>query len=255
MPAAGVFGWGESYRDWVDYSRLGALVTNPVSLRPRKPAHGPRLATRENAWIVHTGLPNPGLKAILKRYTPIWSRLGLPVLLHLIATTATEIVEAAEMIAAVPEIAGIELGLDEDTGSSEALSLLRAARSAGSPVIVRLPFNGVAHLAPRLADAGADALTLTSPLRAAVWQPHDQTTPQLIRGRIYDPALFPLLVQTLSQYTNRLEIPILACGGIASPADAQTCLELGAAAVQIDGLLWRDPDLINRIAAALKDKN
>ncbi len=40
MPASGAFGFGDAYGDLVDVSRLGAVVTNPVSLQPRRSAQG-----------------------------------------------------------------------------------------------------------------------------------------------------------------------------------------------------------------------
>ncbi len=61
-------------------------------------------------------------------------------------------------------------------------------------------------------------------------------------------ALFPLLLNTLSRWASKLPVPVIACGGIASADDALACLTLGAAAVQVDALLWRDPALLNRIA-------
>jgi dihydroorotate dehydrogenase (NAD+) catalytic subunit len=70
MPAAGVFGYGECYRDLIDDEALGALVTNPVSLRPRTAARAPRIAVHGETFVVHTGLPNPGLKRVRRTTAP-----------------------------------------------------------------------------------------------------------------------------------------------------------------------------------------
>jgi dihydroorotate dehydrogenase (NAD+) catalytic subunit len=72
-----------------------------------------------------------------------------------------------------------------------------------------------------------------------------------MRGRLYGAALFPILLDLLSRWTDKVSIPIIACGGIASAEDAMACLNLGAAALQIDALLWRDPALPARIAQKL----
>ena len=37
MPAAGTVGFGDSYRRLVDYEKLGAIVTNPVTIEQWRP--------------------------------------------------------------------------------------------------------------------------------------------------------------------------------------------------------------------------
>lgn len=254
LPAAGVFGYGDAYRDLVDYRSLGALVTNPVSLRSRRAAHPPRIAVRGAQLLIHTGHPNPGLSAILRQYREFWERLGLPVILHLIAATPVEAAEASDKLAGEPNIHGIELGLDEHTPVEKALALLRSVqRSSDLPVIVRVPFSGVDALAQPLAEAGADALTLTSPPRGLLPSPQTSTdeSSAFVRGRLYGPALFPLLLHQLSHWIPRLPIPVIACGGITSAADARACLALGAVAVQLDAVLWQQPELLTLIAKEL----
>ncbi|HQE92915.1 MAG TPA: hypothetical protein PLH19_13670 [Anaerolineae bacterium] len=255
MPAAGAFGYGDSYHDLVDLSALGAMVTNPVSLRPREAAGGERIAVHGEHFVTHTGLPNPGVPRVLRQYRPLWERLPVPVIVHLVATTPAETAEAAEHLAGIPNVMGIELGLIDSITPQRALDLLKAACAEGDlPVIVRVPFSSVDRLAPCLADGGAAALTLTAPPRAILpvtAAAESCETRRYVRGRLYGPALFPLLLNTLARWTHRLPIPVIACGGIASLQDAIACLELGATAIQIDALLWRDPSLLQRIAEGL----
>ncbi len=257
MPAAGAFGYGDAYHDLVDLRLLGALVTNPVSLNPREAASGTRIAARGEHFVVHTGLPNPGLSQVIRRYRQTWERLPIPVIVHLIATTPVETAKAAGQLAGLANVVGIELGLIDNITPQRALNLLDAARAEGDlPVIVRVPFGNVDALAPQLADGGADALTLMAPPRAIlpvadVASEGDATARQYFRGRLYGPALFPLLLNTLARWRSKLPVPIIACGGIATPQDAIACLELGAAAVQVDALLWRDPTLLQHIAEEL----
>lgn len=261
MPAAGAFGYGEEYRDLVDTAALGAVVTNPVSLYPRQAANGRRIAAHGQHLVVHTGLPNHGLKGVLHHYRKLWERLPIPVIVHLIATTPAEMTKAAALLSGVQGVGGIELGLAENIHEKAALDLLDAARAEGDlPVIVRVPFSRVDALAPALANAGADALTLTAPPRAVLPVPDDAlagdappgdaspSVARYMRGRLYSAALFPLLLNFLARWADKLSVPVIACGGIASTEDALACISLGAAAVQIDALLWRDPALLTRIA-------
>ncbi len=255
MPAAGAFGYGDTYHDLVDLRALGALVTNPVSLNPREAARGARIAVHGEHFVAHTGLPNPGVKRVLRQYRQTWERLPIPVIVHLIATTPAETAKAAEQLSGIPNVVGIELGLVDNVTPQRALNLLDAARADGDlPVIVRVPFTSVDALAPLLAEGGADALTLTAPPRAILPvadAPGDEESSHYLRGRLYSSALFPLLLNTLARWRSKLPVPVIACGGIASIQDAIACLELGAAAVQIDALLWRDPVIIQRITKGL----
>lgn len=251
MTAAGAFGYGDTYHDLVDIHALGALVTNPVSYKPRSAAHGQRIAVHGDHFVAHTGLPNAGLVRVLKQYRKLWERLPIPVIVHIVATTSSETARASRHLAGTQGVAAIELGLVENITLSKALNLLDAARGDGDlPVIVRVPFSKVDVLAPRLAESGADALTLTAPPRAVL--PVSPVTvdsaTRYMRGRLYGPALFPLLLNVLSQWASNLPVPVIACGGIGSAQDALACLALGATAVQIDAMLWRDPAMLTRIA-------
>ncbi len=260
MPAAGTFGYGDAYRNLIDEHVLGAIVTNPLSLRPRKAAKGQRLAKRGEHFIVHTGLPNAGVRRIIRQQRRQWERASIPIIAHLIATNPADTAKAAAQLSTARGVRGIELGLVENVEEEEALQLLSAAQSGGGmPVIVRVPFSRVDTLIPILAESGADALTLTAPPRAVTALPNEEgaNVTRFMRGRLYGPALFPLLLNTLSQWATpgafQPHIPIIACGGIASPEDALACLSLGAAAVQIDAILWRDPTLLTHIAEGLKE--
>ncbi|MCA9911559.1 MAG: dihydroorotate dehydrogenase, partial [Anaerolineae bacterium] len=61
MPAAGTMGFADEYKGLVKLDKLGALVTNPVTLYPRSPASGTRVVALDSGVLVHSGLPNPGL--------------------------------------------------------------------------------------------------------------------------------------------------------------------------------------------------
>jgi dihydroorotate dehydrogenase len=145
---------------------------------------------------------------------------------------------------------GVELGLDEGTPIDEALALLDAAQTEGElPVIPRIPFDGAATLTPVLAEAGADAITLTAPPRGLL-----RTDQGWAKGRLYGPAMLPLILHHLAHWTSKLSISIIACGGIVTPEDAQTCLDLGATAVQVDVAIWQNPDVISACHQHISDR-
>jgi dihydroorotate dehydrogenase len=159
------------------------------------------------------------------------------------------------MLSTVPGVGGLELGFTANVSRKQATEFVEAASSEGDlPVIAMIPFDRVDSLANRLAGHGADALTLTAPPRAILPVEEgavETGVARYLRGRLYGKALFPLLLNTLSRWVGKLPVPVIACGGIASPDDALACLTLGVAAVQVDALLWRDPSLLDTIARAL----
>ena len=65
MNAAGALGFIPNRRAPFDLGCLGAFVTNPISLSPRQPAENRVILPFAGGFLLHTGLPNPGLRAAL----------------------------------------------------------------------------------------------------------------------------------------------------------------------------------------------
>ncbi|MDF1513991.1 MAG: hypothetical protein P1S60_09290, partial [Anaerolineae bacterium] len=249
MPASGTIGYGDSYTGLIDYSLLGAVVTNPVSLRPRKAARGRRLHIYHDHVVVHTGLPNPGVREVIRKYRQLWERLPCPVIAHIMATTPNETAEVVSRLSSVTGVIGIELGFADYTLPEKAVRLFRAAAQGTLPVIAKIPFGRVDIMAPLLAAEGVSALTLTAPPRVVL--PPEQSLrdqdAKFYRGRLYGPSLLPFLLETLSRWVSKLPVPVIACGGIRTAQQVMACMNLGATAVQIDAVIWRTPGVLNQI--------
>ena len=63
MNAAGSLGFAPEPSGLVDYSRLGAFVTNPISLRKRTPANSRACLSYPGGLLLHSGYPNPGFQS------------------------------------------------------------------------------------------------------------------------------------------------------------------------------------------------
>ena len=72
MPAAGTVGFGDRYRSLIDFDKLGAIVTNPATIAPWRPAAGTRVISLDAGVLIHTGLPNPGLAKVISRNRRAW---------------------------------------------------------------------------------------------------------------------------------------------------------------------------------------
>lgn len=236
MNAAGMLGFTPDLHGPVDLDRLGAFVTNPVSLGPRTPAQGRRWLDFPGGFLIHTGYPNPGLNAVLKRYAGSWARSPVPVWVHLIPKQVDETSLMVQQLERVAGVSGVELGLPPDVDGRAAAAFARAA--AGElPVVLRLPFERASELAGQLAadlaGSGTAALSLAPP-RGSLIDPAGN----LLQGRLYGPGMFPLAlaaVQTLA----RSGLAVIAAGGAYRPQDVEAMLSAGAVAVQLDTVLWR----------------
>ncbi len=250
MPAAGTLGFADSYKGLIDYDKLGALVTNPVTIEPWNPASGTRAIPLDAGILLHTGLPNPGLRKVIGRNRKLWAKLPIPVILHLVGISVAHALQAGRMLDDVDEIAAVELGLSDGIELSDALALVEAAAKMEKPLLVRMPFYECYELAPPLAEAGADALVLTAPPRGTA---RDDHAGRLVSGRIYGPLIKPLVLRMVGRLRREIadEIPIIACGGIHSPQDARDYIDAGAVAVQVDTATWAQPKMLERIARDL----
>lgn len=241
MNAAGILGWAAEQRGLVDFARLGALVTNPVTWTPRTPAHTPNVVEVPDGVVIHTGLPNPGVRTTVRRHAHEWARLGCPVIVHLAATSLSDVARAVEVLERTDSVSGIELGLREDVTAPELSQLIRAAMG-GPPLIVRLPLRRAMELGETAARAGADALTVGAPVRRSV-----PVSGHSLIGRFYGPDVFPSALAALRAVAElALDLPLIGAGGIFSIEQGQAMLEAGATAIQLDAVLWREPHFIRR---------
>ncbi len=232
LNAAGFLGFTPNLHGLVDLKSLGAFVTNPVSLEPRSPAAGPRFVSFSGGFLLHSGHPNPGLKAVLRRCASRWKRSPLPVWMHLLVRSPQEAVAMLPRLEDLDGIAGIELGLPPGIDLATAQALIQAARGE-LPLVVKIPIEGAQEMAALAASTGADAVSLAAH-RGLLPGPQGSQ----IQGRLYGPALFPqalLAVKTMAG----CGIPVIGGGGVYSARQAQAMLDSGAAAVQLDGVLWK----------------
>jgi dihydroorotate dehydrogenase (NAD+) catalytic subunit len=232
MNAAGTLGFAPEPRLHGELGQLGAFLTNPVSLQPRTPAHGVRGLPFPGGFLLHTGYPNPGLEAVLRRCVPRWERSPLPVIVHLLGQGVDDLASMALRLETVPGVMGIEIGFPKDVPRNLVKAFIEAA-CGELPLIARLPVDQAAELAPVALAAGAEAVSLGAP-RGALPLPGGR----LVEGRLYGPALFPQALAAVRSLAQT-GVPVIGAGGVYSQAQIQAMLAAGAMAVQFDSVLWR----------------
>jgi len=232
MNAARTLGFAPDFRAAVKWSDFGAFVTNPISLRPRRPANNPELLEYPGGFLLHNGLPNPGLSSVLKKYARHWADTDLPIIVNLMADRPEETARMVRTLEGVENVAAVELGFAPLLATD--IILLAVEMSLGElPLIVNLPFDQVLSLGPRLIQTGAAAISLAAPHGAL---PLGDAT---ITGRLFGPSIFP---QSLDLVRNaaRVGLPILGGCGVYSRKNAGAMLAAGALAVQVDSVLWKN---------------
>ena len=140
MPAAGCFGFGTEYTRLVEVEVLGAVLVGPITAGPRRGAEPPRAMPIPDGVLLHTGLANPGVAAVVKRYARVWARVPVPVIVHVAGTSPEETRGCCRRLSGIDAVAGIELGLPDSATVDEVAAIVQAGGDAARhPLIVRLP--------------------------------------------------------------------------------------------------------------------
>lgn len=242
--ASGFGGYGPSYQRLIDLSVFGAVVTQPITLRPERGTDQPRVAETTAGFVFNTGLQNPGVRKVIGTYRRSWTRLETAVIAHLPADRPEDLTRTARALANLqtphgdPILGAIELGLPLETNPDEVELWLHAIQTGCElPILVKLPIGCHPTLAESAARAKADALVIGTPPLATAFS---SASSQSVHGHLFGPALHSLVLRDLHTFDG-FELPLVAAGGIHSVADAQACLHSGATAVQLDSLLLIDP--------------
>lgn len=260
IAASGTFGYGDEYRQVVDYDCIGAISVKGLYLEPRKGCPPPRIWETPSGMLNAIGLQEVGIRRFLDEKLPAVRALGKIVIANICGSSLEEygelsrILDQAEGVSAIevniscPNVAegGIEFGRDPDM-AARATEVVR--RGTRLPVIPKLSpsASDMAAMARRVADAGADAVSLINTIPAmAVDVETRRPRLQNIVGGLSGPAVRPIAVRMVWEVAQGSRLPVIGMGGIASAEDAIEFLLVGAAAVQIGTMNFVDPGVWRR---------
>ena len=243
MIASGFGGYGLELSRMYDISRLGAIVTAPVSLHPWPGSSQPRLKEVAAGYLLHTGDQNPGLRQVLRQYAKAWASWDTAVIVRLAGASADEYATLAARLENVEGVAGLELKLTQAGKGQEEIAaaqeLLRAVRQATAlPLLAVLPLPVAGGLPEAAVEAGADALVVAAPTQGTLLITQERAP---FTGELYGAGLLPLSLHELHRIAQRVSAPLIGRGGIHSADDALAYLLAGASAVQVDSAILRQP--------------
>ncbi|GAB4401409.1 MAG: dihydroorotate dehydrogenase [Anaerolineales bacterium] len=229
--AAGSLGFTPDPRNGMPLDSFGAFVTNPLSLRPRLPTTHPALVEFPGGFLLHTGLPNPGFHAVLKKYSAKWNRADLPIIVHLMADRPEETQRMVRELENIENIMAVQLGFAPLLADD--IILMNLEMCLGEvPLIFALAHEQVLTLGRQLMDGGASAISIAPP-RGALYNKNGT----LVTGRMYGQSLFPRTLDIVRSAVMS-GLPIIGSGGVWTEMDVEFMLMAGAIAVETDARLW-----------------
>jgi dihydroorotate dehydrogenase (NAD+) catalytic subunit len=273
--ASGTFGYGQEYDAYFDVSRLGAVTTKSLTLKPRAGNRPPRLVETPAGMLNAIGLQNIGLDKYLSEKLPFLRGKKATIIANVYGHTADEYAELAMRLEQEGGADAIEANLScpnvHDAKKARGAALVaqdaekvslytRTIRSATKlPLFIKLTPNVADIREPALAaqEAGADAISIINTLMGMAIDPETRR-PRLanIVGGLSGPAIRPVAVKMVWDAAQVLKIPILGMGGICSASDAVQFLLAGATAVAVGCVSFRQPhaavEVIEGIAAYLE---
>ena len=176
MTASGTFGSGMEYSDFVDLSRLGAVVTKGVANVPWPGNPTPRVAEIRSGMMNAIGLQNPGIDVFCKRDIPFLQNYDTRIIVNVCGRTTEDYCEVAERLAEEPvdmleiniscpnvKCGGISFGQDPKAVEQITAEIKKHAKQ---PVIMKLSPNvtDITEIARAAEAGGADALSMINTL-------------------------------------------------------------------------------------------
>jgi dihydroorotate dehydrogenase (NAD+) catalytic subunit len=265
--ASGTFGYGLEFADVVDLSRLGALCTKGLSLKPHEGNAPPRICETPSGMLNAIGLQNVGVEKFLSEKLPELRRRGACVITNIWGDEEEDYVSVVRALEGAEGLAGIELNISCPNVSKGGMffgndpvatrSLVARVRPATSqPLIVKLSPNApdLVESARAAWEAGANVLSLVNTFVGMVIDP-ETANPRLSfgTGGLSGPAIRPLAVRMVYQVHKALpEVPLWGIGGIAELPDVLEFLAAGASAVQVGTANFREPGVSQRLVEELE---
>ena len=232
MNTAGFLGFAPNTRSGVELESLGAFVTNPISRHARSPAGGAACLGTAGGILLHNGLPNPGIRRVIRAEAERWATAGLPIIVHLIPAAAEEAAEMTRLLEGRENILAVEISLPPQCSLVEGRAIIAAA--AGElPVIAQIPAERMLEWGAACMEAGAAALGMAACRGALAGRGGN-----IVHGRLYGPAQFPQALHTV-EAAARAGLPVIGAGGVCEQKLVQVMLAAGALAVQVDTILWK----------------
>ena len=271
MEASGTFGSGMEYSEFVDLSRLGAVVTKGVANVPWPGNPTPRIAETYGGMINAIGLQNPGIDVFAKRDIPFLKKYDTKIVVNVCGKTTEDYIDVVERLGdepvdmleiniSCPNVKEGGIAFGQDPKAVEAITKAVKAH-AKQPVVMKLSPNvtDITVMAKAAEAGGADAISLINTLTGMKIDINRQCFALANKtGGLSGPAIKPIAVRMVYQAANAVSIPVIGMGGIACAEDALEFILAGASAVSIGTANFFNPyaaeETVQGIEAYMREK-
>lgn len=267
IAASGTFGYGNEVEGFVDLSKLGAVITKSITLKPREGNLSPRIHGSDSGMINSIGLANIGVEKFCKVKVEPLNNLKTKYIVSIAGSTIDEYVEILTQIEqsngnhvgyeiniSCPNVkqGGIEFGVNKDIVCNLTSQLRELTQKL---LIIKLTPNvtDISEIALSAQEGGADAISAVNTFQGLAI---DYETGKMLLsttfGGVSGYPIKPLALAKVHKIYNKINIPIIGMGGICKYEDAIEFFRIGASMVQIGTLNYRDPSLLVNIYDNLK---
>ena len=265
MTASGTFGSGEEYSEFVDLSKLGAVVTKGVAPTPWEGNPTPRVTDVSGGMLNAIGLQNPGIEVFCQRDIPFLKQFDTRIIVNVCGHTAEEYVTVVERLAdepvdlleiniSCPNVKEGGIAFGQDPKGIETIT--REIKShAKQPVIMKLSPNvtSIADCARAAEAGGADGISLINTLTGMKIDVKRRTCVLANNtGGMSGPAIHPIAVRMVYQAAHAVKIPVIGMGGIICAEDALEFILSGATAVSVGTANFINPYVTQEIVAGIE---
>lgn len=254
MTASGTFGSGMEYSEFVDLSKLGAVVTKGVANVPWPGNPTPRVAEIRSGMMNAIGLQNPGIDVFCERDIPFLRQYDTKIIVNVCGRTTEDYCEVVERLADEPidlmeiniscpnvKCGGISFGQDPKAVCTITEEIKKRAKQ---PVIMKLSPNvtDITEIARAAEAGGADALSMINTLTGMKIDINRRTFAIANKtGGVSGPAVHPIAVRMVYQTAQVVKVPIIGMGGVQTAEDALELILAGASAVAVGTANFRNP--------------
>lgn len=260
MTASGTFGSGMEYGEFVDLSKLGAVVTKGVANVPWPGNPTPRVAEVYGGMLNAIGLQNPGIDVFMERDLPFLRKYDTRVIVNVCGKSVSDYIEVVEKLSdstadmleiniSCPNVkeGAIAFGQKADSVYDITSEIKKHSKK---PIIMKLSPNvtDITEMAKAAEAAGSDAISLINTLTGMKIDINRRKFALANKtGGMSGPAIKPIAVRMVYQCAQAVKIPIIGMGGIATPEDAIEFMMAGATAVAAGAMNFVNPYLTEEL--------
>ena len=220
--------------------QIGVLTTKSIGLDQRLGYREPVFNQYEPGCFINAiGLTNPGAA----KSADLFARLNVPsdkfFLVSIFGGSVEEFVRVAEILA--PYADGLELNLSCPHAKGYGMAMGQDSTMVGEitaavksvvdiPVIPKLTPNvdDISEIAEAAAASGADAVCAINTVGPRDFYSHGQLVLSNGEGGISGKEILPIGVDCVQKISDKVNVPIIGCGGISSSDDVRAYRKAGA---------------------------